>query len=226
MSLFEVDNIIDRIEKTMKRDGLISTDFKSIEAGNLNKKRRLVVLGINVAIVIFLIKSVIGLVAAKNSSLHFYFLNVYYGFGFLGRFVQGVYVGGFSGMLFHAIVFIINERRGTLSVFTNWKNMIRKFPNPTPKEIATFTFFLKIIVYVREISFFAIWFPLVLLKAVGAVVTAYEFNSLAFFVAHIPFFLTYLVIEKYCGQIYVYIHLLLLSQLNISKCAWIELRRH
>ena len=62
----EVNQLIDKIEKNLIRDLIISTDFLSIEERKLNPRKRLATALINLGNFIMFLRSVIGLAVNSN----------------------------------------------------------------------------------------------------------------------------------------------------------------
>ena len=145
----EINQLVDKIEENMIRDLIISTDFLSIEERKLNPRKRLATALINLGNFIMLLRSVIGFAINCNSSIHFYLLNPLHGLGFMGRFIHGIFINGFSGMIAHTLVFFQNEKKGTLTVVTDLRYMYRKLLDPTPDETVSFMKFLKLFPYIR-----------------------------------------------------------------------------
>ena len=96
MTSHEVLSIIDKLEKNMIRDYVVSTDFKSIARGIVNEKRRLFVIIVDILLFVFVIRFATGFLAPTKSNLHFYVLNPFHGYGFLGKLWNGMYICGFG----------------------------------------------------------------------------------------------------------------------------------
>ena len=208
MSSNDVLAIIERIEGNMIRDYWISTDFHSIKNGKLNVQRRRIVILLNILNVFFMLRAFVCVFADSDSMIHFYGLNPFLAYGRLRRLMEGAFVLAFSGITSQAVTNFINEERSRLTLITDLKEMLHRLKNPSPKELKYFALFLKLLVYVRELAFILTWIPLVFFRVVGAIRTAYSFNSIAFIVAYMPIFLAYTVVQQYCSQVYLYYHLI------------------
>ena len=218
----EVLSTIDKLEKNMIRDYVVSTDFKSIVRGVVNEKRRLLVIIVNILLFVFLIRFATGFLAPTKSNLHFYVLNPFYGYGYLGKLWNGMYICGFGATILHSIVFLRNEAKGTLDPIIKLREMYANLDNPSPQESATFLSFLKIGVYVREIGLITIWIPMVIFRGVGAALTAYKWNSLTFLLVSIPDVMLFMILQLYPCQIHAFTHLLIAQsttyfQLRLSR---------
>ena len=208
MSSPEVPNVIDRAEKSLIRSYLISTDIESIKRGDLNRDRRRLMLLLNILNVILWVHAVIGFLADSNSSLHFYFLNPLYGYGYIGKIWNGAYTGGLIAVVANFMVFYINESRGTLEIL-NFKKMYERLEHPSTEEINSFLYFLRVAINVGKLTFVGIWIPMVGFRGLGAVIGAYKFNSVAFLIASIPVILGYMIMNYYAALTHIYTHLLI-----------------
>lgn len=209
MTAKDIDNLLDNLEKNLRRDFIISSSFRDIERGILNNKRRAAVVFINLLTFINAIRSLIGAVADSHSHLHYYSLNPLFGYGFIGRFMSGFYVCGYPGIICHSMVFFINEGKNTLTLVTDLRRMASKLSKKSPDEAKRFAFFLKLMLYVREIGLVSVTIPMALFRGIGAAVTAYKFRSLLFAVMYFPVFVLFVVAQQYIVQTYVYLHLLI-----------------
>ena len=122
----------------------------------------------------------------------------------------------------HSIVFLRNEAKGTLYPIIKLKEMYANLDNPSPQETSTFLSFLNIAVYVREISLITVLIPMVLFRGVGAVLTAYKFNSLLFLLVSIPDVMLFMILQLYPCQMHAFTHLLIAQsttyfQLRLSR---------
>ena len=129
---------------------------------------------------------------------------------------------GWISTVTYARVFFVNEAKGTLYPVIKLKEMYGKLSNPSQQETASFLYFLKIALYVREAGFFAIWLPMIVFRGIGAVVSAYSFNSVIFLVAFIPVFIVHMITQPYPYQVRAYTHLLIAQsttyfQLRLSR---------
>ena len=217
MASQEVDSVINRLEKNMIRDYLISADFKSISKSQVNRKRRVRVILFNILIVISILEAAVGFLSDSKSKLHVYSLNVLYGYGYLGRLWNGAHVCAATAVMAHAVVFFINEGRGTLYPVIKLKEMYKKLDNPSSQETASFLYFLKIAVYVREICFMAVWTSMTSFRAIGTVITAYKLNSVSFFMASMIPNLIFMIVQQYCPQVHIYTHLLIAQSTTYFK---------
>ena len=209
MTSMDVLAIIESIEGNMVRDYLISSDFHSIQNGKLNVRRRGFMILINILNVFFMLRPFFFFLADKDSMVHFYGLNPFHAYGRFRRLMEGAFVLATAGITSQAVTIVINEGRAKLTLITDLKEMFHRLKNPSSSEVKHFTLFLKLMVYAREFGFFATWIPLVLFRVAGAIITAYNYNSIAFIIAYIPIFLVYTLVQQYCGQIYVYHHLII-----------------
>ena len=217
MSTYEVEQLIDKIEKNMKRDLIISSDFSSID-----RKRRKTMLFFIFLNCFFTVCSLIAAVAKRDSSLHYYSLNPFYGYGFLGKFFSAFYAFGYAMCVSHAFVYFRNEGNGTLTIVTNMKAMVRKISNPSSLEIRHLTFFLKAMRFIREVGFFVIVIPLIVIRAVGVADTAYRLNSWEFAIASFPIFVLFCISVQNACHIYEYTHLILA---HLMTCVRLRLKR-
>ena len=209
MALDKVVEVIDNIERNMIRDFLISADFESISKGKVNNKRRRIIIICNIFLSIVVIHSLIGFLADEDPSINLYRLNGLYAYGFMGRVWHGIYLSGGGGIILHAIVLLINEKRGHLTLITDMKTMYRNLPNPSAEETAAFLRFLKILVNVRKLAVTLVFVPMTCFRVVGLVLTAKEFGSLSFLIAWSLIFIPFLVIQGYMPHIHAYTHLLI-----------------
>ena len=209
MALQQVEELVNKLEKNMIRDWIISSDIQSIKIGRLNWRRRLGTLMITATNFMMLLRFVIGFGTDSKSDLHFLILNPLYGFGYIGRFIHGIFVCGYLGIIAHALVFYANEGRGSLNIVTDIKELYSKLKDPTEEEQASFMKFLKLSVYIREMMFVIAFLPLGLIRSLAAVVTAYTFNSMWFSVGYLPVFIIYLWTGKYCYQLWAYVHIII-----------------
>lgn len=217
MSLLEVNYIINRLERNLIRDYMISADFNCISNGNVNRKRRLVISLAIVFSIVLLIDSVIGFFADSKSSLHFYSLNAFYGFGYFGRLWNGIYACGWISTITYARILFTNEAKGNLYPVIKLKEMYGKLRYPCAQETASFLYFLKIMLYVREAAFLAVWLPMIVFRGIGAVVTAYKFSSVAFLVAFLPVFIVHMITQPYPCQVRGYTHLFIAQSATYFK---------
>ena len=209
MALDKVVEAIDSIERNMIRDFLISADFDSISKGKVNNKRRFVIIICNMLLSVLVIHSIIGFLADEKSSINLYSLNAYYAYGFPGRVWHGIYTCGVGAIILHAIVLLINEKRGHLTLITDMKTMYRNLPNPSAEETATFLGFLKMLLNVRKLAVTLVFIPMTCFRAVGAVLTAKELGSLSFLIAWCLIFIPYVGIQWYIPHMHAYTHLLI-----------------
>ena len=201
----------------MRRDYLISTDFHSISRGQVNQRHRIVIAVLIGLIVVLGTVSAIGFFADKDSDLHFYALNAFHGYGYSGKLWNGIYMCGIIAVVMHGIVFFVCEGRGHLSVITDLKKMFRRLDNPSAEEAATFLYFLKVMSYIREVAFITIWLPMILFRAVGAVLTAIRFKSLGFIVSMCVAFIPFMIVQQYICYIHGYAHLLIAQSTTYFK---------
>ena len=203
--------LIDKIERNLQRDYIISSGFQNIDRGILNQDRRRVIMTLLLCKVFFIVKFMIATVAHEDSFLHIYFLNPLLGYGFLGRFMSAVYFCGFTGMVLHQSITLMNEKRGTLYVMTDLKNMFKKLRKPSPQECSSFGYFLNALIYTRELSLWTVSVPMLIFRATGAVVTARQLNNYTFLAFMVPEFVVYAIEMQYDVQIYAYV-LLFIAQ--------------
>lgn len=193
----------------MKRDFLISTDFEGIRNQIPDPKRKVKIMAMQLLNVTVLVLSVIGLIANQKSSLHFYTINPYYGYGTIGRFMHGVVACGIVGNTSHAMVILMNEGRGNLPLITDLKRMYEKLTNRTLREKESFFYHLKIILHIRVLVFTAVSVPIILFRGIGAFITARQFQSVNFFILYLPTSIFFIIVMQYCTQTYMYVHLLI-----------------
>ena len=216
MSSQEVGKIIDKLEKNLIRDLLISADIESITHGNVNSRRRRLMLLVNILNGILQVHSAIGFLAGSKSSLHFYFLNPFYGYGYIGKIWNGAYTGGLLAVVANFMVFYINESRGTLEIL-HLKKMYERLDHPSTQESESFLYYLKIALNVGQFTFLSIWVPMVSFRVFGAVIGAYKFNSIPFLIASIPVVLGYIIMNYYAAQTHIYTHLLIAQSTTYLK---------
>ena len=209
MSGIDVSAVVEKAEQNLIRDYIISTDFSSITSGNVNHhKRRLIV--VRIALVAFLMTiSVSGFIADKESKVHVYVPNSLYGYGYLGRIWNGNYFIAGIGIVGHAFVFFVAEGRGRITVLTELKRMFQRLENPSTQETKDFLYYLKIIVYVRELSFIAFIIPMTAFRVVGAALTAYELQSVSFVVLASISMIPIAIAQQYFAYIHIYTHLIM-----------------
>ena len=191
----------------MLRDQLIFANFESLERGLLNKRKRVTHFALSTFVnIIFLFQALIGMVVDKrNFNLHFYSLNSFYSYGFLGRFVNGLFLSGFCWALSNTTVFFMTEWKGQLTLITSLKRMYSKLQNATEEETKSFISFLKIMLYVREIIIITICLPLVVFRGILGFIMAYNLQSLGFALAHIPFLPLWYLPQVYGSKLYFYV---------------------
>ena len=209
MSRIDVSTVVEKAEQNLVRDYIISADFSSITTGTVNSDRRRMII-VRIALVAFLTTiSAVGFVADKESKLHVYAINSLYGYGYLGKIWNGIYFIGGIGIVGHAIVFFSAEKRDRLSVVTELKRMFQRLENPSTQETKDFLYYLKIIVYIRELSFTAIIIPMTAFRLVGAAVTAYELQSISFLVISFISMIPAAVAQQYISYVHFYTHLIM-----------------
>ena len=165
---------------------------------------------LRIALVAFLTTiSAVGFIADKESKLHVYAINSFNGYGYLGKIWNGIYFIGGIGIVGHALVFFVTEGRGRLTVVTELRRMFHKLENPSTQETKDFLYYLKIIIYVRELSFTAIIIPMTAFRFVGAAVTAYELRSVSFLVISFISMIPAAVAQQYIAYIHFYTHLIM-----------------
>ena len=204
-------NFIDKLEKNLQRDFIISCGFRDIDQGILNQGRRRVIMILLLCKAFFAVKFMIATVAPEDSCLHTYSLNPLLGYGFIGRFMSAVYFCGFTGMTLHQSITFINEKRGTLHVMTDLKKMFKKLRKPSPQECSSFGYFLNALIYTRELTLWTVSVPMIVFRATGAVVTARQLNNYMFLAFMVPEFVVYIILMQYNVQIFAYV-LLFIAQ--------------
>ena len=209
MSGIEVSVVVEKAEQNLIRDYIISADFSSITSRNVNHHRRRIIV-FRIALAAFLTTvSALGFIAGRESKLHVYVLNSLYGYGYLGKILNGNYFFAGIGIVCHAIVFFVAEGRGHLTVVTELKKMFHRLESPSSEEANDFLYYLKIMIYVRELSFIAIIIPTTAFRLVGGAITAYEFQSVSFFVVSSVSMIPFAVAQQYFGYIHFYTHLIM-----------------
>ena len=209
MAGLDVSAVVKKAEQNLIRDYVISTDFSSITSGDINHRRRRIT-ALNIALVALLvIVSAVAFIAGKESKLHVYAINSLYGYGYLGKIWNGIYFIGDVGVVCHALVFFTAEKRGRFPVVTELKRMFHSLENPSTQETKNFLYYLKIIVYVRELSFIAIIIPMTAFRLVGGAITAYKFQSVSFFMASCISMIPFAVAQEYLCYIHFYTHLIM-----------------
>ena len=174
--------------------------------------------------IFFMLRPLFFFLADKNSMIHFYGLNPFHAYGRFRRLMEGAFVLAFAGITYQAVTIVTNEKRARLTLITDLKEMFYRLKNPSPKEVKHFTLFLKVMVYAREFGFLTTWIPLVLFRGAGAIISAYNYNSIAFIVAYLPIFLVYTVVQQYCCQIYVYHHVIIAQSTMYFKLRLSQIR--
>ena len=222
MSLNQVDQIIEKVEKSLQRDFIISSTFADIDRGVLNKRRRSMAIILNIITCIDTIRALIATVASNDSVLHVYSLNTLFGYGFMGRFMAGCYSIALPGTVATFVVFFINEGRGALSPVTKIKQNIRKVQNPSNQEIQEMIFHLRVMLHVRNCVRIAHTTPMAVFVMVGAVITSIKFDSLTFGFCYIPVWIVWLVNEQYICNLYAYVNLIIAQSTLLFK---LRLRR-
>jgi hypothetical protein len=205
----EVLQLIDKVERNLQRDCIISKNFEDIVKKKDNVRGRLRVLGLVILHVFHAIRSLLGLVDIEYRNLHFYVFNYNYGYGSLGRFLHCLYLFGYSGMTVHLITIILDEKKGRLPMITDLKKMNDNLGVKTPKEQRNFIYYLKLLTQVRLIMFYGATIPMTSVTLLGVCLSARKFESWTFLLASIPLHILSVITTHMSVQVYAYIHLLI-----------------
>ena len=180
--------LVNDIEVVLKKYFIVSASFQDIHHGIVDNKRRRHVHLINAIIFADILLNIVWIVAPANYSIHFYSLNPLHGFGRIGRFVAGFYAIGLTMVLLHSLALLKHEKAGTLTPLTDLRHMYHRLSqlgHLTAKDSKQLIFFLKLLSLFRW-SNLVLALPLAILMGIGSIVTAYNFNSILFFILRIP----------------------------------------
>ena len=205
----KVYDLIDEVEAKMQSDLFISAGFEQIRSGKLSTGRRILIIIINFMTSLTVIRSLIAIIADPNSPWQYYCFNPLLAYGFLGRFMSAVFICGHGNMFVHALVLYWKEGQGKLTPIIDIRDMYRNLSNPTKEEVNKFTYFLKIMPYINLLGLAFITGPLGMFRALGAVLTAYNYHGFMFLSYYFPVMATFLVVNQYCCNIYIYVHILI-----------------
>ena len=217
MACNQVDDIIREVERNLIRDYVISAPFDSLNKGLVNHKRRTVSLILNGFVALLFLQSMIGFVTSRESRLHLYTCNAFYAYGFIGKVWNGIYALGVVGIMAHSVVIFVNEKRGTLGLITNLREMWGKLTNTSAEEAASFVYYLKIMTHLREVSLFSITLPMIVFKGVGAIITVYEFEAIEFLVPFLISLLVFGITQQNTATIHGNTHLLIAQSTTYFK---------
>ena len=213
----DVTEIISRIQTNMIREFVLSTDFESISKGNINKQKRRVTVILIASLVLLIAQTGIGFLAGKESNLHWYAVNCYYGYGYLGKIWNGIYMIAVSATAAHAIVFFVSEGKGNLIVLTDLKNMFQNFRRSIEQE-TPLIYYLRIMANTRMLSLVTIIIPMLLFRGIGAALTAYRFQSWAFLAAA-TFSMMHFTVAQVTNVIFhCYTHLTIVISATYLSC--------
>ena len=209
--------IIEIIEANMIREFVLSTDFDFISKGSVNKRRRWVTVMLIASLVLLVTQTAVAFFAGKESNVHWYVVNCFYGYGYLGKIWNGMYMIGVSATTAHAIVFFVSEGKGKFMVITDFKNMFQRLGRLKEGEI-TLIYYLRIMAHVRVLSLMTISIPMILFRGVGAAITAYEFQSWIFLVASTFSIIPFTVAQLFNGKLHCYTHLTIAHSATYFNC--------
>lgn len=207
--MIEIDEIIDKLEKKLVGHFIVSSNFQDIQKGNINCKRRIFIIALNIINAINSIRSFISAVSPPDSINHFYCLNPFLVFGIIGKFMSGFYAWGYLGIVSYVVVVLMNEARNTLNPFTDVKKMARKLKKPTLEEFKAFSLFLKVMLVIPVIGLISVTIPMALLRGLGAVMTAYKFKSIWFSALSVIDFFVFVVTQQYIVELFVFLFVLI-----------------
>ena len=175
------------------------------------------ILILNFLLVIFTIRHLVCLVAENQSPWHLYLLNPFLGFGILNRFTSGIYVFGYGMVALQGLTTLWAEREGKLTPISGLRTMYNKLGILSQEEYKQFTYFLRIMPYIRILGFIGITIPMVLIRVVGAVMTGYQFHGMIFILYYFPVLVVACVIIQYCVHIFTYVHLIIAQSTSYFK---------
>ena len=208
MNSQDVTVLVNKIEIVLKKNYIVSTTFQNIENGIVDNKRRRVVYCILGVMITYFIILTTWTIAPKNSSLHFYFFNPFYGFGKIGRFVAAFLAAGGLMVMLHYIAVLKQEKRSSLTPVTGLRHMFDRLGHPSSKDTKKLTLFMKLLALIPWFKVILV-LPLIILMAIGSIVTAYKFDSSLFLLLRILALLVegFLVLAP-ASQIFSVVHLL------------------
>jgi hypothetical protein len=149
----------------------------------------------------------IGTFVPSDSWIHFYCLNILHGLGLFGRLINGIYACG--GIITTCLVmdFYRSEKKGRLTVISDLKETVLN--DGSREEVKKLSIFMKLMSRLRKLVLVGITIPLTMFRLISSVITALEFESLAFFVIQIPVLL-FMIFGHQIGMMFFgSIHLLI-----------------
>lgn len=207
MEISQVDNTIDQVKNALVRDFIIFGSYDSMTRRTFRVMRTIGFILIIFFNIWLIASSIVGFVINRDSNLHWYFLNGLYGYGYVGIILNGIYFLAGSACVLHILVFLLNERRATLTLITDMKEMYQRLPNATIQETAHFLYYLRIMLAVRNIAVTAVFIPMMIFRAAGIVLTAYQWKSYKFLAVSFLSFIGFAVIQWEDPLIHGYTHL-------------------
>ena len=213
----EVEVIINTVEQSLIRDYFISSSFNDIRNRRINKKSRRVIILIAICHVINGIRFLIGAVVDQESPWNDYVVNSLAGFGFIGRFMCGIYAFGHVIIICFPLVTLLNEQKGDLAPVTDLMKMYQRLRNSSEEDVNSFLYYLKVIPLVNKVGWIVGTIPMVLFSGVGSLVTAYQKKSITFAICYLPFFLAFFYLHQYSITTFSYTTLFMAQSSNYLK---------
>jgi len=213
----DIEKVLSRAEHVLQRDWITTASFQDIQDGNLCRRKQIIILILNFLLVIFTIRHIVGLVAEDQSPWHLYVLNPFLGFGIFNRFTSGLYIFGYVMIALHGLTTLWAEREGKLTPISGLRIMYKKLGILSQEEYKQFTYFLRIMPYIRIVSFIVVTIPLGLQRVVGAVMTGYRFHGMIFILYYLPVLVVACVLIQYCVHIFSYVHLIIAQSTSYFK---------
>ena len=207
MSSPDAIDLVQDVERVLKKCFIISAPFKDIEKGIVNERRRRIVYLVVFTYLVDCLLSIIRTLAPEDSSLHMYSLNSMVSFGYLGRLFNAVFIVGIPMVTTNICTLLLHEKRGTLTPVTSLTRMFDKLPNPSTEETKTLTSILKLFTYIPYVNILTTC-PLLLMRIVGAF-AAVKSYGLIFLLCYIPLWIIQCVCATLTAQTFSAVHLLI-----------------
>ena len=209
MNSQDVTVLVNKIEIVLKKSYIVSTTFQDIENGIVDTKRRRVVYFILGVMIMYFIILTTWTVAPEDSSFHFYFFNPFHGFGKIGRFLAAFLAAGGLMVMLHYFAVLKQEKRSSLTPVTGLRHMFDRLGHPSSKDTKKLTLFMKLLALIPWFKVILV-LPLIILMAIGSIITAYVFDSSLFLLLRILALLVEgFVVLAPASQIFSVVHLLI-----------------
>jgi len=92
---------------------------------------------------------------------------------------------------------------------TDLRDMLSRLKNPSQEEVMQFTFFLRIMPYIRFTSTFGSSIPITSLNVVGALVTGYRFHGMMLALYCCPLLAIFPVTAYFSTLVWIFVHLMI-----------------